>query len=217
VLPFPTLTAPSTMPSLPSLTDQGFVLQGDNLAWLDYMALGNDLVGPGGPNQWYGGWFQVLTNTTVEFHPRPGQAPGVYSCAGINPALTTNQIQVQLTAPQAPRLYAEPAVPSFGTIHVLTHKGNVGLPLTLVTLSTSNLPSSAPGIISLAIGNNFAELIVDGGAYAHDPITGVAQMNLGPIAPALAGLGIWFQGAILDLAAPSLFPIAATNAFRVQL
>ena len=47
VLPFPTLTVPATMPVLDTLTDQGFVLNGDNLAWVELMAVNGDIAGRG--------------------------------------------------------------------------------------------------------------------------------------------------------------------------
>ena len=217
VLPFPTLDVPVTMPVLDTLTDQGFLLSGDNLAWLEYMSLNWDLSGSGtAAGRWNSGYFRVLDNQHVEFHPRPGQAPGVYNCFGFNPAIGTNTIQVQLIAPPGPRLYAEPSVASFYTAHVKMHTGPViGLGVSIITLSSTLTPSFAPGIVSLGIGNQFADLIVDPAIYLNDPVTGIAEANYGPISPVLMGMTFWFQGVLLDSGA-FVTPFASTNVWRLD-
>ena len=215
VLPFPTLVTPPTMPSLSTLTDQGFVLQGDNLAWIELMACNWDLAGHGDASRWHNGYFKVVDNQHVEYHPRPGQAAGVYNVFGYNPAIPTNTIQVQLVAPTAPKLYAEPTVASFFTLHGMLHSGTANPAVSLVALSSTFAPSFAPGIVSLDIGNAFADLVVDPNVYAHDPGTGIAVADYGPISPALSGLTMWFQGVTIDLATGS-FPLPATNAWRVD-
>lgn len=216
VLPFPSLTVPASMPTLPTLTDQGLVLQGDNLAWLELMACNWDLSPPGTASRWYTGYFRLLDNKHVEFHPRPGQAPGVYSVLGYNPAIPTNTIQVQLAAPTSPQFCAEPAVASFATMHGMVHSGlNGGPALSLVTMSATLAPSVAPGIAALAIGAGFSDLLIDPTVYSHDPATGIAAVNYGPLDPSLAGLQLWFQGVVIDLVTGS-FPLPATNAWHVS-
>jgi hypothetical protein len=215
VLPFPTLVVPPTMPSLPTLTDQGLLLQGDNLAWIELMACNWDLAGKGDATRWHSGYFKVIDNQHVEFHPRPGQAAGVYNVFGYNPAVPTNTIQVQLVAPTVPKFYAEPTVASFYSLHGMLHSGSSNPAVSLVTLSSTFAPSVAPGIASLDIGNAFADLTIDPNVYAHDPVTGIAIANYGPIPPALSGLTLWFQGVTIDLVSGS-FPLPATNAWRVD-
>jgi hypothetical protein len=211
VLPFPTLTTPATMPVLDTLTDQGLVLQGDNLAWLELMALNWDLAGGGDARRWHHGYFKVLDNQHVEYHPRPGMAPGIYNCFGFNPAIGTNTIQVQLVAPSSPKLFAEPAVASFYTTHVRLHSGPVvGTAISIVVLSRTFGPSLAPGIASLAIGAGFSDILLDPTIYLHDAATGIAAADYGPIDPALLGDTWWFQGLILDLGTNTL-PLPATN------
>jgi hypothetical protein len=216
VLPFPTLDVPPTMPVLDTLTDQGFVLSGDNLAWLEYMSLNWDLSGVGGAERWNQGYYRVLDNQHVEFHPRPGQAPGIYNCFGINPAINTNTIQVQLVEPTTPKLFAEPMVATNYDAHVKMHCGPVlGLGVSIITLSQTATPSVLPGVVSLAIGNQFADLAIDPAIYLNDPLTHVAAISYGPISPALAGLSFWFQGVVLDSGA-FVAPFATTNAWRID-
>ncbi len=216
VLPFPTFNVPTNTPSLPTLTDQGIVLAGDNLAWIELVGLNWDLSPRGEAVRWYSGYFKVLDNQHIEFHPRPGQAAGVYNVFAYNPAIPTNTIQMQLTAPATPQVFAEPTVASFYTTHVLIHSGPViGPSLSLVVLSQTYGASVAPGIASLDIGNNFTDLVLDPNVYAHDPATGIAEANYGPIDPSLMGQHFWFQGLVIDLAVGT-FPLPATNAWRVD-
>ena len=56
---------------------------------------------------------------------------------------------------------------------------------------------------------------IDPTIYLNDPVTHVADVNYGPISPALAGLSFWLQGVVLDLGA-FLAPFAATNAWRID-
>lgn len=215
VLPFPTLNVPATMPMLPTLTDQGLLLDGDNLAWIELMACNWDLSPAGNPNLWHTGWFKVIDNQHIEFHPRPGQAPGVYNVFGYNPAIPTNTIQVQLVAPATPQLFAEPAVPSSYTMHGMLHSGAVvGPAFSLVGLSQTLAPSVVPGFASLDIGAGFTDFTLDPNVYGHDPVTGIATANYGPIPAALAGLSFWFQGVVLDVGAGTL-PLPATNTWQV--
>ena len=215
VLPFPSLVVPPSTPTLPTLTDQGLLLQGDNLAWIELMACNWDLAGAGTATRWHSGYFKVIDNQHVEFHPRPGQAPGVYNVFGYNPAIPTNTIQVQLVAPTSPQFFAEPTVASFSTMHGMLHSGTSNPAVSLVALSSTLAPSVAPGIASLAIGAGFTDLVIDPSVYAHDPVTGIANAFYGPIDPALAGLHFWFQGVTIDLVAGA-FPLPATNAWRVD-
>ena len=216
VLPFPTLTVQASHPTLPTLTDQGLVLEGDNLAWGELVGVGWDLVGGHAPSQWFGGWFRVLDNQHIELHPRPGAVPGTYNVAVYTPAIRSNEIAVDLVAPTTPQLFSEAAVASFYTAHVHIHSGTVvGPTLSVVTLSQTLLPSVAPGIASLDIGNQFLDLALDPVIYAHDPLTGIARTDYGPISPSLAGQRFWFQGLVLDFGA-LLWPLPATNAWAVD-
>lgn len=216
VLPFPTLTVPAVVPSLPTLTDQGVVLEGDNLAWTELVSMNWDLIGGGDATHWAGGYFRVIDNQHVEFHPRPGQLPGSYSVFVFNPAVLSNTIQLDLTAPTTPALFAEPTVASFFTTHVRIHHGPaVGPCLSLVLLSPTLAPSVFPGLVSLDIGNGFADVVLDPIVYAHDAQTGIAEANYGPIDPALQGAWFYFQAAILDAGAQTM-PLPVSNPWRVD-
>jgi hypothetical protein len=82
-------------------------------------------------------------------------------------------------------------------------------------LSQTAVPSTAPGIANLAIGNGFQDVLLDPNIYLHDPVTGIAVADYGPLNPSFAGLSYWFQGLVLHVGAGTL-PFPATNPFRVD-
>lgn len=217
VLPFPSLTTPTTTPQHPTVTNQGLILQGNNLAWIELVAVNSDQIGQGDANNFLNGWFRIIDNTHVEIHPRPGIAPGSVNTLVLNAAIQSNSVVVDLVAPLTPALYAEPTVGSGGTSHFRMHYGTViGPAVALIAISQTLAPSSFPGITNLDIGNNFTDFLLDPSLYSHDGITGVAAMNYGPMPAALLGSTFYFQGMVVDIgqAAP---PFAETNYWQVDI
>lgn len=210
VLPFPSLTPPATTPVLPTLTDAGVVLEGDNLYWTELAAFDFDLMGKGSADNWFNGYFRVLDNQHVEVHPRPVKSVGTHNVLVYNPAIQSNAVQVDLVAPTVPTLVAEPTVGQFGVVHCRVHHGTItGPALTMMTLSNTQLPSVYPGLASLTIGNNFTDLLLDYTLYSHDA-DGIASANYGPVTSQLLGLTFYFQGLILDIGAQTV-PLPPTN------
>ena len=133
-----------------------------------------------------------------------------------NAAIQSNVISIDLTAPTAPALFAEPTVGEFGTLHVHVHSGPVvGPALSLVVLSQTLAPSTLPGFASLEIGAGFSDVQLDPLVYSNDPVTGVAMANYGPIPAAMLGSFFFFEGLIVDIGAQSL-PLADTNVWRAD-
>ncbi|MCB9878622.1 MAG: OB-fold nucleic acid binding domain-containing protein [Planctomycetes bacterium] len=214
VLPFPSLTAPATTPTLPTLTADGVVLEGDNLYWTELAAFDFDLMGKGDATAWFNGYFRVLDNQHLEVHPRAVQSPGLHNVLVYNPAIQSNSVQVDLVQPTVPTLVAEPSIGEFGVVHARVHHGTVtGPAFTMMTLSTTQLPSVYPGLASLTIGNNFTDLLIDYTLYSHDA-DGIAAANFGPITAQLLGLTFYFQAVILDVGAQTV-PLPATNDWTV--
>lgn len=216
VLPFPSLTTPLTVPQHPTVTDQGLVLEGSNLAWIELVGIDFDLYGKGDANDFLNGWFEVIDNTHVEIHPRPGLVPGTKNALVYNPAIQSNSVAVDLVAPTTPALYAEPTVGTGEMLHLRMHHGTViGPAVALIGISQTPAPSVYPGITSLAIGNGFVDLLLDPLLYTHDGTTGVATIDYGPMSAALLGSTYYFQGMVVDigLGAP---PFESTNPWQVD-
>ncbi|MFO1029876.1 MAG: hypothetical protein U1F60_02250 [Planctomycetota bacterium] len=216
VLPFPVLDVPATTPKLPTLTDQGLILSGDHFAWTEMFAVGWDLNGGHSKFDWQGGYFRVIDNQHIEVHPRPGREPGTYPIAIINPAIASNSINIELTAPTTPKLYTEDEIPPYWLANVYVHAGSLtGHAMTLVGFSLSNLPTSYPYIVDLGIGNNGFELIVDWRWIQNDPITGIAQVDYPNYPNWWGGLKWYMQAGVLDTSLPYVV-LEPTNVFSVQ-
>ena len=216
MLPFPVLDVPATTPKLPTLTDQGLILSGDHFAWTEMFAVGWDLNGGHSKFDWQGGYFRVIDNQHIEVHPRPGREPGTYPIAIINPAIASNSINIELTAPTTPKLYTEDEIPPYWLANVYVHAGSLtGHAMTLVGFSLSNLPTSYPYIVDLGIGNNGFELIVDWRWIQNDPITGIAQVDYPNYPNWWGGLKWYMQAGVLDTSLPYVV-LEPTNVFSVQ-
>jgi len=215
VLPFPTLTTPSVTPTHPTVTDQGLILEGDNLAWVKLATVAGTIFNAGDATDFLGGWLRIIDNTHIEVHPVPGLVPGPYNVRVYNPAVQSNQIGVDLVAPTTPVFYSEPTVGEGDVIHGRMHHGNVvGPAAALVVLSQSLAPSSVPGIANLDIGANWTDYLLDPTIYFHDGASGVAEMNYGPISAALLGQSYYFQGLVVDIGTGTP-PFSETNYWQV--
>lgn len=215
VLPWPTLTVPAANHALPTLTDQGLALDGTNLAWTEFVAFDTILIAPGDATDWFRGWFRVVDDRHLEVHPPPGLAAGTYALSAVNASLLSNTLQIDLTAPPSPALYAEAALDVQSVAHLLVHPGATPVPLTVLCASLSHQPTVFPGVVSLAIGNGGPRLIVLAFGLPHDPVTRIARRDFPPITAAGLGLSIHFQALVGDLATMAL-PVPVTNAWTVH-
>ncbi|MGE3172865.1 MAG: hypothetical protein AB7O97_09565 [Planctomycetota bacterium] len=216
VLPLPYLVVPPSTPQLDAVTDQGFVIEGDHLAWLTAVGVGPDYLTSKSETQWYRGYFKILDNQHIEVHPAPGHAPGTYSLRGFNPAINTNAVTVQLNAPASPTLRIEPTLRVGSTQHVFVHDGGgtTGPVLSVLCVSSDLVPSVQPGFVSLAIGDAFQTLVVFDQTFAHDPASGAATLSFGPVPASVVGMTSHYQAVVLDLGGGA-FPLPVTNTWTV--
>lgn len=214
-LPFPALTPPQTPYVLPTLTDQGFVLEGDNLAWAELVGIGATLLGPGDASDWLTGYYELIDNQHIEVHARPGETPGVYDVSVFTASWRSNILSVQLDAPASPALFSERAVPPAGVLHFLVHQGAIpGAALSAVAMSDSLAPTSFPGIVDLGIGNQQTALTIIPGSFLHDPGNGIARWDFGPIPSWYTGFVMHFQAVTIELSNVTL-PLPTTNVWSV--
>lgn len=217
VIPFPSVTVPATLPSLPTITDQGFILEGNNFAWIEQVGVDSDIIGQGGAEDYADGWFTILDNTHIEVHTLPTMDAGTYNLLVYNPAIQSNSISVELTVPTAPALYAQPTAGLGDTLKFRMHHGPIiGPSVAMMALSNTLAPSVYPGIVDLDLGNNFTDFVLDPSLYNHNPSNGVAEINYGPIQASLLGITFYFQGMVIDIGqgAP---PFAETNHWQIDL
>lgn len=216
VLPFPTLVQPAINHSLSTLTDQGFIVEGDNLAWTEQIAIGFDIIGLKSPEFWSYGWFRVIDDHHVEVHPRPGMVPGNYPMAVVNPVIPSNSIPLDMVAPTVPTFRSESTLAPFAVQHVYVHSGPViGPAYTINMISPTLAPSVAPGFLSLDIGNGFTELIFDFTLRPNDPASGIARADYLNLPVDFGGLQWHLQSIVLDFGDPTWL-WGVTNPWSVQ-
>jgi hypothetical protein len=215
VLPFPVLTD-GLAPSLPTLTSQGVVLPGDNLAWVDSLFFGADYVTSTDAHDWFTGWYRVIDNQHVEVHPAPGKAAGSYAVAVFNPAIISNHVAVDLVPPAAPTLCSEAEVRTGRSQHLLAHGGPAtGTVLAAFAFSPTLSPSIVPGVVHLDIGSQFADLVVLPGTWLADAATRVAGVTFASVPPSIAGTTLWFQAVVLSLDNVA-FPLTSTSTWSTH-
>ncbi|MCR9248636.1 MAG: hypothetical protein NXI31_26715 [bacterium] len=217
VLPLPILTSPSMPYALPTLTDQGIVLQGDNMAWVELVAVGPHLAGRGEPRDFLTGWFEILDNQHLRLHPRPGLAPAVYDLRTLNAAVASNLEHITLAEPTAPTLVAEPTAGPGELVHLHLHDGQPSGPVIgALAASFSPLPTVFPGLVTLDIGNQGSRLSLIPVVLQPDPTTGIARLDAGPYPAGFSGLSLLYQAVVID-AVNFTTPLPKSNVWSVGL
>ena len=89
-----------------------------------------------------------------------------------------------------------------------------GPALSAIVMSQSLLPTVLPGIVTLGIGNQQTQLLMAPGSFLHDPTTGIARFDFGPIPPWFSGFVMHMQAVTIDLTTPTL-PLPTTNIWDV--
>ncbi len=211
VLPLPSLTTPAVPLTLSTLTDQGFVIAGQHLAWINAVGVGSDYLTAQTPSNWYRGYFRILDDNHIEVHPVPGHVPGSYSVRAFNPAINTNSLTASLTAPTEPTLVTEPTLRLGNTHHMYVHQGSIpGTVVAAVAFSTDLLPSVQPGFLALDIGNQFTTVDLLPPVMNHDPLSGIGTFSIGPVPASVIGAQLHFQAIVLELG-NHVYPLRVTN------
>lgn len=209
LLPVPVITGTAPA-SLPIVTDGEVTLTGTDLGWTEQAAIGPNIVGLD-DRRWFEGHVRVLDQGTVALSVPQGLAPALYPVSLLNRTATSLPTTLDLVAPTTVTLASESDRQTGEVQHWVVHQGSlVGYAFTLLTLSESNLPSSAPGLVMLDIGNGFSNLILYGNAL-HDFVTGVATVVLDPVPASILGIRFYAQAAMVDLQNPDLFPLLPSN------
>ncbi|MEO6596982.1 MAG: hypothetical protein ABIP94_19725, partial [Planctomycetota bacterium] len=194
--------------SIPSVTQQKLVYTGIDLGWVEQIAIGPHIIGRGDPRRWYEGNLRVVDHTTIEVSIPQGLAVAQYPAVLLNQTTLSNPLTVDVQAPATPTLRTENDRLAGETQHWVAHQGNVvGFAFCFVLLSLSDLPSMAPGLVNLNIGNQFADIILLD-VTIHDAVTGVAVVSLPSIPPSFAGLRLHAQAALMG---QTFFPLIPSD------
>ncbi len=123
-------------------------------------------------------------------------------------ATVSHTIVANFAEPVLDLLLSDPAF-LISALGIQAYVGSLPNDVAILAVSTSNLPSVLPGLVSLDIGNNFTE-VFNFGTQTIDPTSGYAFWSV-PLQPALPiGLKLYVQAVVIDGAFPVL-PVTTTN------
>ena len=207
LLPKPVVTVGGSQTS-DSVTEQRLVFHGPELGFVQQAVFGSRVLGLDA-RRWYEGHLRVLAHDTIEVSIPQGLAPGQYPLWFLNQTTLSSPATIDLVAPATPVLRTEEDRLVGEAQHWVIHQGASfpGIATFVLGLSTSNLPSIDPPVVSMAIGNNFAELVVAGYLQA-DPVTGANTFVLPAIPAYFAGFRLYAQAAVWDQFS---FPVPTTD------
>lgn len=209
LLPLPQVLT-GTLQTLPTVTEQKAIFTGIDLGWCVRAAVGPrqlDL----NPRNWFGGHIRVIDHDTIEMSIPQGMAPSSYPARLFTVGGISNPLTLDLTAPSTITLRTEDDRAVGEDQHWVVHQGPLpSFAFTFLLLSISNVPTPAPGIVMLDIGDNGSSLILFGGGL-HDTTTGVATVTLTGLTPGLTGVRIYAQAAVLDSTNPNAFPLVPSD------
>lgn len=207
ILPAPIVTAGDAQ-VIDTVTDQKLVFTGTDLGFVVQAAIANDIL-HSDERSWFDGFFRVIDHTTLELSIPQGRAASSYPLRFLNPSRASNQLTVTTVEPTQITLATEPDRLLGEPQSWVTHQGSVqGFAFCFVIVSFSDLPSFAPGIVTLDIGNQFADyLLLD--VLVQDAVTRTSVLGLGAVPASLIGMRMHAQSALMD---NTFFPLQPSNA-----
>ncbi|MBP8301406.1 MAG: serine hydrolase [Planctomycetes bacterium] len=219
---FPTYGLPS-FPRRPELTgfspsslnnigNTPFLLQGERLDLTTSVQCGLTTITSQSPTTWRNGYFLILSPTTIALYLPQGLLQGNYTVRASNAQGSSSPVNVAVLTNGNFQLGSPIRVGSNQTFDVMASRGALSANAFCVFgISTSNLPSVTPGVISLDIGNQWSSLLTSP-LTGFDPITRAATFVVPPLPFPLA----YFQATALDGNSPNPFPLPVTNVRQVQ-
>ena len=219
---FPTYGLPS-FPRRPELTgfsggpinnvgNTPYLLQGERLNLTTSVQCGLSTITSQSPTTWQDGYFLILSPTTIALYLPQGLLPGSYTVRASNAQGSSSTLSLPVVTNTSFQLGTPIRVDSNQSFEVIASRGALSANAFCVFgISTSNLPSVSPGIVSLGIGNQFSFLLTSP-LTGFDPSTRAATFVVPPMPFPLA----YFQAAALDGNSPNPFPLPVTNVRQVQ-
>ncbi len=199
-------------PTVPSVSDTPVVIEGDVLSGVDRVTFGARTITSRLSTSWADGWFEIVDDNRIDLHVPQGLTIGSHSVRLYNGIYASAPFDVWL-ARQPASFLGGPST-SFVDFEMVAARGPASISsVVLLCISNSTVPSVAQGIVSLGIGNRFAELLMWPVTVPINTLTGCARWTVpGSVA------GLWqFQGAILDPNAANPLPLSVTNVRAVRV
>lgn len=198
--------------TIDSVTDTTLQFTGTDLGFIELAAIGANIFGTD-DRQWLTGFMRIVDHETLEVSIPQGLPGSTYPLRFLNKTRASNQLSVTIQEPTTVTTHTEPDRLVGETQHWVTHAGTNPAPLiALICVSFSNLPSVAPGIVDLQIGDQFQSLIVLAIAV-QDPVSNTSIVSVANFAAMLGGTTIYSQTALLGVPSFPLVPgnVTSTN------
>jgi hypothetical protein len=188
---------------LPVVTGDCFLISGCGLGGVTAVKFGDKSLSPTGA--FGAGSFKVLSDRKLQVCPPLCLPGGKYLITFGNGSGAFGSVMVSLVEPTSPTISCEATHPA-GTVQcVFLDDGNTGKTLQFTIISPDPTPSVAPGIVHLAIGNNFTNFLC--GPGVNGPCV---KDVVGTIPLTLVGHSLFFQSIVVDPAMPAL-PLMTSN------
>ncbi|MCA8975477.1 MAG: hypothetical protein KDC98_12210, partial [Planctomycetes bacterium] len=210
----PNLTG-AAVATLPNLTHQPFVLHGDNLDQVTQVVFGGShVLVPALATAWANGYIRIISPTELHVFPPQGTVPGSYGVQAFSALGAGNTVNVSVTqTPTFTVAATDYVIGGAMPFSALASRGNLpGSTFVALGFSPSGLPSVMPGVVSLGIGNGFAELFTSD-LRVFSPVTGVTRWDF----PGIAGWSdLYLQAAALVPNSTNPFPLPTTGVVTVH-
>ncbi|MFO1053281.1 MAG: serine hydrolase [Planctomycetota bacterium] len=201
----------ASVDTLPNVTDDAFVLDGDVMSGVDRVSFGASSITSQASTTWSDGWFRIVSDNQIEVHPPQGFIPGAYSIVLRNGIYASRPIDVTLTRTTTRTLGATSV--AFGAFDLVASRGNSTTNSDfLLCYSLSNVASPLPGIVNLDIGANFTNLWTWPSTVHINPFTSCVRWSVPDIGPAQ----LYFQALVIDGNSTRPLPAPVTNVRSVR-
>ena len=196
--------------SLPNVTDTSITVLGDVLADVDRVTFGATAVTSLLHWSWADGWLERISDQELRVHIPQGLVPGTYAMTVRHGLFAAPPVPITITLASSVRLGGPSSTPL--AYDLVVSRGSASLnTFVFLGASTSLQPSQAPGVVNLAIGNSFSDLIVLG-PTTFQPFSSTATFAIPDVGPQT----LRFQAVLFDPSLPNPFPLSTSNARSVQ-
>ena len=193
--------------SVPNVSDTALVYEGEGLDQVTSVMFGNSTITSQSQNTWHSGWFVRQSATRLLLRPPQGVVPSTYTVRAFGPQGMSAAVTGTLTRAVTFAIKAPNTVQNGQPFAAIVSRGShPDLSLAILTLSSDLLPSIAPGVVSLGIGNMFSNLAVSD-ARQFTTTAGAVRWDF----PSIAGLPqVHFQAVVFNPFLPTPWPLPAT-------
>ncbi len=200
--------------NVPNVGNVPIVVTGERLDTATSVRFGLYSITDTTPANWHLGWFEIVSPTEMRVYPPQGLQPSWYGLSVWNSVGGSGVTVIQVSPTTGPLVVAAPPwiTPSW-TFQV--HCGTGSLPswsIAMIGFSTSNAPSSAPGIVDLGIGNAFSEIV-----WTDPRLFDAGTDSVSWTIPPLPWPDFHVQAIAYDLTAADPWPLPSSNVRSIDV